>query len=259
MHFRIVSDIHLELRNDEYEDDEYEDVDKLNYSTFITPSKDDVCILLGDIGNPRTPRYTEFIVWCVKHFKDVIVVPGNHEYWYSNIEETNNQLVDICKQKGAYFANNTTFIYEGVVCICSTLWSYIPQEAHFSVYNSMGDYKYIHNFDIELNNQLHLESVKYITAQVKKYSSTHKVLVCTHHSPYIYGTSNPIYENVKNRHLNYCFSTDLSHLFKDVNVWCYGHTHYNNSFMCESTNIISNQVGYDQINLNGHDPDLIAM
>eukprot|EP01087_Luapelamoeba_hula_P003199 TRINITY_DN12998_c0_g1_i1.p1 TRINITY_DN12998_c0_g1~~TRINITY_DN12998_c0_g1_i1.p1 ORF type:complete len:109 (-),score=7.94 TRINITY_DN12998_c0_g1_i1:340-666(-) len=48
------------------------------------------------------------------------------------------------------------------------------------------------------------------------------------------------------------FSSDLEYLFADygklgnstVQLWAYGHTHYNKDMWCHNTRVISNQAGY---------------
>lgn len=66
--------------------------------------------------------------------------------------------------------------------------------------------------------------------------------IFTHHSPIIdTGCSAPGFWGTKS---NSAFSTDLSELYKNVNTWCYGHTHWFHDMYIHGTHIVSNQKGY---------------
>ena len=69
--FQIVSDLHIEYNNNEVPDP----------LSLITPSADNL-ILAGDIGSfYKYNQLKEFLTKLCVHFKIVIYVPGNHEYY----------------------------------------------------------------------------------------------------------------------------------------------------------------------------------
>ena len=99
------------------------------------------------------------------------------------------------------------------------------------------------------------EGTSFITENIFKFKG-YKIIVLTHHTPYVYGTSHPSFDNSIS---NYAFSTDLSHLFPEVYIWAYGHTHYNNKgnvMKVDSTMLISNQLGIPSQCIEGYDNNI---
>ena len=41
-----------------------------------------ILVLLGDIGKPRSNIYRDFLTMASEAYKSVIVIMGNHEYYY---------------------------------------------------------------------------------------------------------------------------------------------------------------------------------
>ena len=232
---RIISDVHLE---------HYDSIPDFN--DIITPSSTDILCLAGDIGNPIQRSYKLFIEWCTKNFFKVLVIAGNHEYYGSSINIINSVIEHICNQTGAIFLNNKIFINKNYAFIGTTLWSHIPDEAKFDVENSLNDYRLIRDFTIEENNRIHQENVSFLQQSIDELKEKYKLIVVTHHSPSRKNTSYPPYER-DDRMMNYAFSSDQSEIIKQVDLWLYGHTHYNhegNHFLKYNTPLVSNQRGY---------------
>ncbi|ARF11692.1 metallophosphatase [Klosneuvirus KNV1] len=61
---QYISDIHLEHR---------QTIPKI-------PAKTNYLALLGDIGHPNKPLYSEFLKYCSKNWDKVFLLSGNHEY-----------------------------------------------------------------------------------------------------------------------------------------------------------------------------------
>lgn len=49
---------------------------------LLTPGKADNLALLGNIGNPNSPKTKEFVRWCSEHWKQVYCIPGALELQY---------------------------------------------------------------------------------------------------------------------------------------------------------------------------------
>lgn len=51
----------------------------------------EICILVGDVGNPYQTNYDIFMKFISKNFKKTFVIAGNHEYYNKTktIQETN--------------------------------------------------------------------------------------------------------------------------------------------------------------------------
>ena len=256
---RFISDVHLEHYFFKTGDNDFlQDL----FKSFIEPDKYSILCLLGDIGNPFQPIYQHFIGWCSCNFSMTLLLTGNHEYYGHSMNETHQQIERLCKfYTNVLFMNNNIFVYhKRVVFIGTTLWSYIPSEHAAEVSCLINDYRFIYDesdesdesdkkgekkcIDVKKVNEIHKKNVKFLERTINMYKN-YKVIVLSHHAPFMKNASAPIYET---NHTNYAFSSDQSQFFDDVDVWAYGHTHYNHpsNFVKTSgkTIGISNQAGY---------------
>ena len=71
MRIQYISDIHLETRKQ-----------TAPFKSILEPVAE-YLVLAGDIGNPITPIYEEFLKYCSDNFVTVFYVLGNHEYYNS--------------------------------------------------------------------------------------------------------------------------------------------------------------------------------
>lgn len=232
---RVVSDIHLEHYSCSFP----------LFENIIQGGLNDILCLLGDIGDPFSDLYKNFIEWCSHNFYKIFIIAGNHEYYNSSIEKSNLKIKEISSLFfNTHFLNNSSFVIDNKMFIGTTLWSFIPDKYKETIENSINDYKYIKDFTPDICNKLHNESVNYIKSIIEKYKGHYKIILLSHHSPLLSNTSKSHLEVLDT---NYAFSSDLSLLMKDIDFWVYGHTHFNNTnnyFYFGNTTLISNQVGY---------------
>lgn len=257
MKVQIVSDIHLEFHKFR------------KRWNFITPSAPILCIL-GDLcccEKGEINKLYSFFDEIVPHFKLIIWVPGNHEYYQNKcngIENTKNMIDKRCKKiclkyDNVKFLNNDTLNYphRGILYrfIGSTLWSYIPDKFGNQIQGLMNDYNNIYVWDIKnkiskkinykLVNMWHTKSVKYINNELlrsmkMKNKTTYKKIkniVLTHHKPFSFPSDN-IYQ--------YAYESDQIEILNSNNVdlWCYGHTHKKFKGIIGKTFLYSNPKGY---------------
>ena len=213
-----------------------------------------VCVLAGDIGNPREDTYWKFISQVSSAFDYVIIVLGNHEYYGSNYAKTIDFVKLNIKSKNCtntfLLENNCCFI-ENCVILGTTLWSDIPSHAEHDILMGMNDYKYIEYFSIEFQNNLHKKAINFISETfsfIKKHYPHLKIIVVTHHAPLLKVTSSP---NFKESKSTYAFGTDLPDLINLCDTWIYGHTHYNINTL--HPKLKTNQLGYLDSPMNGFD------
>lgn len=249
---QIISDLHLEHRSN-----------TVHYEDFIKPSAD-ILALLGDIGSPNDAELEDFIAWCSQHFKYVLYVPGNHEY-YSNDGEPqyllHEKLHMICQNfMNVHLLDNKMFELNDVVFIGSTLWSDIPPSKDEFLAKYMNDFRLIFVAPHQRMKPHHtrIEFVKnkaFIENTIAEYQGKNKkIVVLTHHAPSLEGTSAPIHNTSDSR---YAFASKLSchHAPNAIRLWCCGHTHYNFHHFKEGYELISNQVGYGK-SIDGYNPEL---
>lgn len=231
--FQIASDLHIEYKNNSVP----------NPLNFINPVAD-VLILAGDIGSLyKKEQLTSFLKQLCIHFKIVLYVPGNHEYYtFPEIRvEKMNVLVDRLYEIEAEIENlyvlNKTSVRIGDVCISGcTLWS--NPEINIPKYivriNGMTTNIYKEKFESEL---------RYINKMIK-YCQKNKIklLVVTHHCP----TYDVLVGTKKRQKILSLYANHLDHLLysEKVNTWVCGHIHKNFDYVTENgTHLISNQKG----------------
>ena len=245
MRLQIISDIHLEFRDNRY--------------PYIPQLASNIT-LLGDIGRPFSAVYARFIRDCSKRFRNVIVLAGNHEYYSTTrrkmtVGEIREKIREVCSQyNNVHFLDDSVVFIDGVRILGSTLWTFIPAEMWTYGMKTQNDYhmSYIGKYgDINVGVPLapghtthwHENTVKWLKEELAApgYANTPTVIL-THHAPYHLGTSDPKYE----KHFDQCFySTDISVLFKSpVLAWAYGHTHYPADITVKGVRLVSNPLGY---------------
>jgi predicted phosphodiesterase len=80
--FQYISDIHLE----------FYDEDSRDFTKILEPGIAPFLILAGDIGDPGSNIFKEFIDWCRQKWQHVYYVAGNHEYFEYCKEEAKKYI-----------------------------------------------------------------------------------------------------------------------------------------------------------------------
>jgi len=235
MKLQVYSDLHIEF---------------YKYFPQITCYAD-ILVLAGDIGILTEPNYVEFLQYISKKWKNIIYVPGNHEYYCDNdIAVIKAQYLDIFStfDNIHYLDNMYVIIGEGdnkIRFIGSTLWSnpdYIKGLCDFDKIKETRDGKLI-PMSLETFKKMHQESIEYIKHTLE-YDKSIKTVVVTHFPPISNGTTHPKYSY--SAYINY-FSNSLSKMNIPTNnicTWISGHTHYSHSFNIDGCRFMSNQLGY---------------
>jgi hypothetical protein len=240
LRIQLVSDLHIEMRR---------------------PPKIPVnapCIaLLGDIGVAGTKMYAAFVRSLSEKFETVLILAGNHEFYGGEYEERKYDMRRLADSlPNVRFLDCESVNLGGVKVLGCTLWSHVPPPAREVVRNTLTDYRVIEVLDIGAEeprpllvsdtNAMHRREATFLWKEIaaaKEAGQT--LLVLTHHSSLIRGTSHPEYEGLPTNH---GFSADLSELMgSPVAAWVYGHTHFNPSeLVVNGTRVLANQKGYSE-------------
>jgi predicted phosphohydrolase len=235
MKIQYCSDLHLEFR------------ENLNYvNKHLLQIEGEILLLAGDIlpfvMNHRDFTFFDFIA---DNFEAVYWVPGNHEYYGSDIGKISNPLFEKIRSN-VFLINNQTIVYKDVNIICSTLWSHIRPENEWAIKKNLTDFFTITNNGeplLPVNfNEFHQTCLSFIKGEVSRYEGS-KSIVLTHHVP----TFSHYPAKYKNSPLNEAFAVELHDYIVDANVkfWLYGHHHRNiSSFVIGNTTLLTNQLGY---------------
>jgi predicted phosphohydrolase len=232
---QYCSDLHLEFENNSRQ---------MNKHPLI-PSAD-VLLLGGDIVPfANMERFNYFFDWVADNYKSAYWIPGNHEYYHSDINERTGPLHEQIR-KNVFLVNNNTIAIGDTELICSTMWSKIDPMNEWAITRAMSDFHIISDgsgrLSINRYNSLHHDSLTYLLAALANSQAQHKI-VLTHHVP-TFMNYPPKY---KGDVLNEAFATELNDLILSAqpDCWIYGHTHYNTAdFSMGRTRLLTNQLGY---------------
>lgn len=250
MRIQYMSDLHMEL----YDNSRY-----IKANEFEVVG--DVLVLAGDTFYLRdiiAPQ-KRFWNWASKNFRQVLLVPGNHEF-YSNGDVTarGDSWQWMIRENVGYYYNKVVRI-DDTDFILTTLWSRIPEQDMFHVQRGMNDFRQImydgRRFTPDDFNLEHEKCLTFLKQAVKESTAKH-IVVVTHHLP----TLSVVAAQHMGSVLNGAFATELGNYIADsrIDAWIYGHSHANIDTTIGNTKIICNQMGYIYYNehlTNGFEPN----
>jgi len=247
--FQIVSDLHIEYKNDDIPDP----------LTLIIPSAK-YLILAGDIGSLyKLKQLTEFLKLLCAHFEAVIYIPGNHEYYRMN----NYDYIPLAQLKllfqnieksieNLYILDRKSIEIENIIIAGCTLWSYpIVRVPKFIIrIPEMNTYNY---------KKHHIEDLKYLKNIIRynKKRDNKKLMIITHHCPTF--SIVPLHK-INNKYIS-LYASNLDYLLDKnlVNTWICGHIHSNfNIVSKKGTRIVGNQIGKPKDKIDDYDNKMIV-
>lgn len=235
MKIQYASDLHLEFR---------ENQDYLRLNPLIPTGE--ILLLAGDICLfSQIDYFSDFFDFLSDNFAQTYWIPGNHEYYRSDLSSRNGHFTEAIRSN-VHLLNNTSVIHNNIKLIFSTLWSEISDKNAWAIQYSLNDFQVIRygnkNLNTELYNQMHRESLNFIKAETAQ-KDCEKLVVVTHHVP----TFQHYPKEYQNSNINEAFATDLDHFIESSNIdyWIYGHHHRNNKdFTIGNCKLLTNQLGY---------------
>jgi hypothetical protein len=254
---QYASDLHLETSN-------------IDFDSILKPVGQDLA-LCGDIGDPFSVSYSEFLKWASLRWTRVFVLAGNHEYFTKNpnivMSDVEEQINVVCREAGnnVFFLQKSLFKIDSlkIIIIGATLWT-IPDIRRWSLLNDgflgdpgyRGDYK-----EIYLKDEYTGKSRTAHPSDITKLCTDHiaflsrtlnttwgsipegwRAIVLTHHMP-TYLLNDKKYKDYE---LKSCYAVPLDHLLKEpVLLWLCGHNHIAKSLRMDSGCLIGlNPLGY---------------
>ena len=238
MRITVLSDLHLEFSPLE---------------PVLTDS--DILILAGDVfvlESLHRPEYRnrldQFLTGLSTHYKKVYSISGNHEYYGSNIRDSDDRIRQLYQSYGIQFLQNECDVYDGVRFIGNTLWTKVDPIRALRVQSGMSDYHVIKNGDTRLSvndtDQYHYMMRSYLQEQLS--TSTEPTIVITHHAP-SYGSISKFYRLIENSLLNSAFANNMDDIMYEnphIKLWCHGHVHSSFDYMVHNSRVICNPRGY---------------
>ena len=237
MKIQYTSDLHLEFTANS----------QFLFNNPIEPIGD-VLILAGDIGYLGEDNYSSHPFWdyVSENFKEVLVVPGNHEFYqgYNLASLADGGSGEIRKNVRWYY--NSVVTIENVDFILSTFWSYIEPTRSYWVERGVNDFRLIVNGERTLSaldfNAEHQRCVDFVKSSLLT-SKAEKRVVVTHHLP----SQQCVAPQHKCSMIGGAFASEQYDMIHDNNIdyWIYGHSHTNvGDIEIGKCKLLSNQLGY---------------
>ena len=195
-----------------------------------------ILVLSGDIGYLGEDSFLKhpFWDWVSENFKQVIVIPGNHEFYKGYDLELlhDNWCLDIRPNVKCYY-NAVVHLSDDIDLIVSTLWGHIEPKDAFATERMVNDFYRIKDGGVVINSE--------------RFNQEHEkcrafIVVATHHVP-SYELVSPDFIGSP---INGAFTAELGNFiaYSRIDYWIYGHSHRNIDKVIGNTHCVSNQLGY---------------
>ena len=236
MKIQFASDIHLEL------------LDNLRFiKSEPFEVTGDVLVFAGDTGylQDRTLPNLRFWKWASANYREVLLVPGNHEFYANGDVLAYGDSWSREILPNVHYHQNKVVRIDNVDFILSTLWSHIRPEDEYFVHRGMNDFRQIlyngRRFTPADLNAEHEKCLEFIKQSVAESTAEH-IIVVTHHLP----SMTVVAPEHKGSLLNSAFATELGNFIADsrIDAWIFGHSHANEEAIIGNTRLVCNQLGY---------------
>jgi len=240
MLIRYCSDLHLEgyLTTPERQETMFLPHDPRDSSSVL--------VLAGDICSKMVPL-VDFIKQVESRFVKVIYVPGNHEYYGSEMCHWNRVFRTLCRAElsNTYIAVGTVeyCTIGGIDFIFCTGWADGGRtyQEEMCVATAVSDFRYItfdHRvFKVSDMQVIHRWQMNEVNDRLNL--SKNKTVVVTHHLP-IYSICHPRFGTQHNGG----FASNSDHVLEKANYWIHGHTHDTIDTVIGNTRVVANPAGY---------------
>lgn len=211
-----------------------------------------------------------------KYGKDIIWIPGNHEYYGGTaFQETLNDINMFMHASGLQtrIANRHLVAFHDIVIVAATLWTDFDGGNPLSMIyaqEGMNDYRRIrlentgvigrsHGADRDLRAQdvydRHLDDLAFLKRQIGEVD-TDRMVFMTHHAPSFMS----IHPGYRDSQLNGAYATNLEYMMGGIiKAWFHGHVHHDNNYNVNGTNVIANPRGYEGYELApGFNPNFVV-
>src|SRR5579871_5614664 len=180
MRVQYCSDLHLEFPENR----------KFLARNPIQP-EGDILLLAGDIVNLYDLNCArEFFNIVCDQYSAVYWVPGNHEYYGSDIADKPSPLLEKVREN-LFLVNNSSIVHGGIRFIFSTLWGRISPHLALDIQRSIADFSSVRYgdslFTAAAFSRLHEESLIFLRNAIRN-AGDEPVVMISHHVPTLMNT-----------------------------------------------------------------------
>lgn len=235
MKFQLASDLHLEQIRDRGQE----------FLASFQPAADNL-ILAGDITSLGQERYLDLVFSVLSpRFKNIIYVPGNHEFWGNSIYHGWQRIKNVEKKyKNVHCLNNEEVMIDGANIFGGTGW--YPRSLFPWTRRLMPDFKLIADCEPAAYDSN-------ATFKVMLRNANPDIIV-THHMP----TEECVVPMYKGNPLNDYFVSGLDPQSTSAKAWAFGHSHFKLDLYDGNCHLISNPRGYPTYNGAGWNKDFVV-
>lgn len=237
MEIRVLSDLHFEFIQDQYNPDRGRH--KLNrYFDHKLGDADagDVLAVPGDVSHGEKEHLEAALEELTSWFDGpTVYTAGNHEYYGSDFIEINNRLGELDNElENFHWLNKKQITIDGQRFVGATLW--FPKTPQAEVRSdSLNDFKRIRGFTPDVYEH-HEAERQWLDENIETGD-----VVLTHHIP----ASFCVPERYQNDPLNCFYNADVPELIDNKPaLWCFGHTHDTIKKQKAGIKFVCNPLGY---------------
>ena len=206
----------------------------------------DILVIAGDlVPFAVIDKHKDFFNYCADHFEQTYWIPGNHEYYGSDITQKSGSFHEKIRPN-VHLLNNKIIEHENIRLLFTILWTKIDPMHQWEIERGMNDFHVIKyggfRFTADRVNLFYEENKRFLTNALVENSEKTNVVV-THHVP----TFQYYPPQFRGSILNEGFAVELADFIEEhqPSYWIYGHHHHNTPlFKIGETSLLTNQLGY---------------
>jgi hypothetical protein len=260
MKIALVSDVHLEFGDLDFENDSGADVLILGGDICVATdmAQRDPYNTMGE--EYRSNRFHDFFQRCCARFPHVIFIVGNHEHYHGDFAKTVPHFKDVLGYlPNLHILEKETFVLDDITFIGGTLWTDMNKRDNRTLHDisrMMNDFRCVDNSaktedhrgwpgrftTVDAAND-HDAMVAFVDQTVAA-NPAGKYVVVGHHAPSKLST-HPRYQD--QFIMNGGYSSSLDDFIQDrpqIKLWTHGHTHEDFDYMIAGCRILCNPRGY---------------
>ena len=260
MKIALVSDVHLEFGDLDFDNDSGADVLILGGDICIANdmAQRDPYNTMGE--QYRSNRFHDFFQRCCARFPHVIFIVGNHEHYHGDFAKTVPHFKDILGYlPNLHILEKETFVLDDITFIGGTLWTDMNKRDNRTLHDisrMMNDFRCVDNsaktedhrgwpgrFTTTDAADDHDAMVAFIDQTIAA-NPAGRYVVVGHHRPSRLST-HPKYQH--QFIMNGGYSSQLDDFIQDhpqIKLWTHGHTHEDFDYMIAGCRILCNPRGY---------------
>lgn len=260
MKIALVSDVHLEFGDLDFDNDSGADVLILGGDICVATdmAQRDPYNTMG--SEYRSNRFHDFFQRCSNRFPHVIFIVGNHEHYHGDFAKTVPHFKDVLGYlPNLHILEKETFVLDDITFIGGTLWTDMNRRDNRTLHDisrMMNDFRCVDNsaktedhrgwpgrFTTTDAADDHDAMVAFIDQTIAA-NPAGRYVVVGHHAPSKLST-HPRYQD--QFIMNGGYSSSLDDFIQDrpqIKLWTHGHTHEDFDYRIAGCRILCNPRGY---------------